>query len=102
MTSYVLIVALPSIGDASHDNLRSLSDFNVGIQSGYTKPSSRLLLSYQHLRSRKRERRGIDWKMAGRSSGSFLYDLFDCPFPTHRSHLQVIYLLYFIQLYIIF
>lgn len=102
MTSYVLIVAFPSTGDASYDNLRSLSDFNVGIESGYTKPGSCLLLSYQHLRSRTRERRGIDWKVVGRSSGSFLYDLLDCPFPTHRSHLQVIYLLVlflFIHLY---
>lgn len=49
MTSSVLIVAFPSTGDASHDNLCSLSNFNVGIQSGYTKPSSCLLLSYQHL-----------------------------------------------------
>lgn len=87
MTSYVLIVAFPSTGDASHDNLCSLSNFNVGIQSGYTKLSSCLLLSYQHLRSRTRERRGIDWKVAGRCSGSFLYDLLDCPFPTHRSYL---------------
>ena len=86
----IYVTAFSGTSDASYDNLRCLSDFNIGVQSSYTKPSSRLLFIHQHLRSYTRKRCRIDWKMVSGCSGHFLYDVSHCPFPTHRSYLQVI------------